>query len=116
MRFTLLLAHYKKIHAVCEEAVIPIIVVSDRNRIFFQMETYFKFTQEVERIVLDLHVYPGVVLKLSCCAVYDLDSEGKMREITGHLFGHEPLGDLDMKERIKDSESRADADLRLFNY
>jgi hypothetical protein len=39
-----------------------------------------------------------------------------MREITGHLFGHELMGDVDMKERIKDRESRVDAGLRLFNY
>lgn len=108
--------HYKKIHDIAEEAVIPIIVLSDRGRIFLQMEAYFKFKKEVEHSVLGLHVFQGDVLKLTTCAIYDLDEQGKMQRIKCHLFSHELFGDVDMKARIKDSESRADPDLRLFNY
>ncbi|KAJ9149788.1 hypothetical protein NKR23_g4075 [Pleurostoma richardsiae] len=111
-----IIQHYNKIHEDAEEAVIPITILSDRNKIFMQMEAYFKFKKEVQRSVMDYHVHPGDVLKLTCCAIYDLDEEGKMKRIEGHLFNHELLGDVDMKEGIKESESRADEDLRLFNY
>lgn len=70
------------------------------------METYFKFRKEVNQTVSNYHVQPGDVLKLTCCAIYDLDKEGKMKLITGHLFSHELLADVDMKKRIRDSESR----------
>ncbi|KAH8742628.1 hypothetical protein F5883DRAFT_656523 [Diaporthe sp. PMI_573] len=80
--------HHQSIYAAAKEKVIPLIV----------------------------HVYPGDVIKISNCAIYDLDSEGKMKTIHCYLFQQELLGKVDLKECIRDSESRADADLRLYNY
>ncbi|KAI5917499.1 hypothetical protein F4810DRAFT_696172 [Camillea tinctor] len=108
--------HYTMIHNDAEEAVIPIIVLSDRGKIFLLMETYFKFKREIEHSVLNHHVYPGDVLKLTSCAIYDINDEGKMRRITCYKVEDKILGDVSMKDAIKDSETRADPDLRLFNY
>lgn len=108
--------HYAHIHDNAEETVIPIIVLSDRGRVFFQMETYFHYFNATDRAVHDYTVVPGDVVKICSCAVYDLNQDGKMTRITCHLFSEEKLGKVDVKERIRDSESRADADLRLHNY
>ena len=108
--------HYKPIHENADETVIPIIMMVDRGRLFLQMETYFVYKNEVQRAVHDYHVYPGDVIKITSCAIYDLDEQGKMKRIVCHLFNQELLGKVDVKEKIRDSESRADADLRLYNY
>jgi len=39
-----------------------------------------------------------------------------MKRITCNLFADELLGKLDIKQYIKDSESRAEPYLRLYNY
>lgn len=108
--------HYKPIHSAAKEKVIPLIVMSDRGRIFLKMDAYFLYEKEVERAVHDYHVYLGDVIKISCCAIYDLDSDGKMKTIHCYLFKPELLGKIDLKQCIRDSESRADPDLRLYNY
>lgn len=108
--------HYKPIHSAAKEKVIPLIVMSDRGRIFMKMNTYFLYEKEVERAVHDYHVYPGDIIKISNCAIYDLDSDGKMKTIHCYLFKQELLGKVDLKQCIRDSESRADPDLRLYNY
>ena len=110
------LAHYQLIHASAKETVVPIIVLSDRNKIFLQMEAFFVYQREVEHAVHDYHVYPSDVIKISCCAVYDLDAEGKMKRITCHLFNQELLGKVDIENEIKESQSKADIDLRLYSY
>ncbi|KAF5012542.1 hypothetical protein FDECE_1409 [Fusarium decemcellulare] len=108
--------HYKPIHASADETVVPIIVLSDRGRLFLQMESYFHYKVEIKKAVHDYHVYPGDVVRIHCCAIYDLNDDGKMKRITCHLFSQELLGQVDIKEKIRESESRADADLRLYNY
>lgn len=64
----------------------------------------------------DYHVYPGGVIKIENCAIYDLDEEGKMKAIHCYLFKQELLGKVDLVGCIRDSESRADPDLRLYSY
>ncbi|KAH8773738.1 hypothetical protein F5883DRAFT_615265 [Diaporthe sp. PMI_573] len=108
--------HYQPIHAAAKEKVIPLIVMSDRGRVFLKMDAYFLYEKEVEKAVHDYHVYPGDVVKISNCAIYDLDEEGKMKTIHCYLFQQELLGKVDLKGCIRDSESRADPDLRLYNY
>lgn len=108
--------HYKPIHSAAKETVIPLIVMIDRGRIFLKMDAYFLYEKEVGRAVHDYHVYPGDVIKISCCAIYDLDSDGKMKTIHCYLFKPELLGKVDLKQCIRDSESSADPDLRLYNY
>ncbi|KAJ3549219.1 hypothetical protein NM208_g602 [Fusarium decemcellulare] len=108
--------HYKPIHASADEIVVPIIVMSDRGRLFLQMETYFHYKEEVKRAVHDYHVHAGDVVKIHCCAIYHLDDDGKMKRITCYGFSQELLGQVDIEEKIRESESRADADLRLNNY
>ncbi|KAH7136999.1 hypothetical protein B0J13DRAFT_560380 [Dactylonectria estremocensis] len=108
--------HYKPIHADAKETVIPIIVLCDRGRVFLQMEAYFLYKNEVQKAVHDYHVHPGDVIRISCCAIYDLDSSSKIKTITCHLFQQELLGQVNLQAAIRESELKADADLRLYNY
>ncbi|KAH8896902.1 hypothetical protein GQ53DRAFT_890378 [Thozetella sp. PMI_491] len=108
-----IMAHYGAIHANADETVVPLIVMSDRGRVFLQMEAYFYYKNEVEQAVHNYHVHPGDVIRIRCCAIYDLAEGGKMRRITCYLFGEELLGKVDVRDKIKESENRADADLRL---
>ncbi|KAM5344660.1 hypothetical protein ACJ41O_013195 [Fusarium nematophilum] len=110
-----IMEHYKAIHASADETVVPIIVLSDRGRLFLQMEAYFHYREEVEKAVHDYHVYAGDVVRIRCCAIYDLNDDGKMERITCYGFSQELLGQVDIKDKIRESESRADADLRLHN-
>lgn len=45
------------------------------------MESYFVFKPDVLNGVLNYHDYPGDVIKVSCCAIYDLDGDNKMKTI-----------------------------------
>ncbi|KAL1847378.1 hypothetical protein Daus18300_013963 [Diaporthe australafricana] len=111
-----IMEHYRPIHENADEKVIPLIVMSDRGRIFLHMNAYFVYKNEVAKAVHDYHVHPGDVIKIDNCAIYDLDAQGKMKRITCRLFKQELLGQVDIKEKIRESESRADPDLRLYNY
>lgn len=91
------------------------IVMIDGNRIFFVMETYFLYFKATDRAVHDYNVTPGDVIKITSCAIYEMESK-KMKRVTCHLFKQELLGKVDVKEGIRDSTSRADPEVRLYNY
>lgn len=106
-------AHYAPIHADARETVIPIIVLSDRGRIYLQMDTYFQYFSEVQHAIHNYHVIPGDVIRIRCAAMYELNEDGKMTKITCYLFEQDNLGQVDLKEKIIESENKADADLKL---
>ncbi|KAI1339813.1 hypothetical protein F5Y15DRAFT_382187 [Xylariaceae sp. FL0016] len=106
--------HYKPIHDNAIETVVPIIVMSDRGRVFLQMETYFRYFNKT-KAVHDYDVVPGDVIKIHSCAIYDLDEQNKMTRITCHMFSEEKLGQVDVEAGIRDSQSRADPDLKISN-
>lgn len=108
--------HYTPIHADADETVVPINIFCDRGRVAFFMESYFQYKREIKKAVHDYHVHPGDVLKITCLAVYDLDEDKKMKTIRCHLQKQELLGQVDLRACIRDSESRADPDIRLYNY
>ena len=60
-------------------------------------------------------VESGDVVKIRVWAYYEVE-EGKMRRIVCNLFQSWALGKVDVRELIRESESRAEPDLRLFNY
>ncbi|KAI0484823.1 hypothetical protein GGR56DRAFT_680593 [Xylariaceae sp. FL0804] len=102
--------HYEPIHANATETVVPVIVLSDRGKVFLQMETYFRYFN-AGKAVHDYDVVPGDVVKIISCAVYDLDADNKMERITCHLFSEQKLGQVSVEEGIQDSQSRAAPDL-----
>jgi hypothetical protein len=109
--------HYAPIHAAATETVIPITVLVDRNKIFFEMEAYFQYFKATDRAVHGYKVEPGDVIKITSWALYDIDESGKMKRIVCNLFAQELIqGQGDVKGLIKDSESRADSDVRLYGY
>ncbi|ETS79126.1 hypothetical protein PFICI_08979 [Pestalotiopsis fici W106-1] len=105
--------HYNVVHADAEENVIPLVVLSDRGNVFLQMESYFRYLKATNQTVHGYTVVPGDVTKISCCALYELDKGNKMKRITCFLFKQEKLGQVDVEERIRDTESRAQPDLKL---
>ncbi|KAI5922989.1 hypothetical protein F4810DRAFT_671191 [Camillea tinctor] len=107
--------HYNSIHADADEFVVPIVVLIDRGRVFLQMHAYFRYKNKAKG-VHGLDVNPGDVVKIDCGGLYDLDQNNKMSKITCYLFGEEFLGQQDVKEKIRESESRADPDLRIHNF
>lgn len=107
-----IMEHYKPIHANADETVIPMVVMIDGNRIFFVMEAYFLYKNATDRAVHDYKVTPGDVLKITSWAIYDMEDK-KMKTITCNLFAEELLGKVDVNEHIRDSEKRADPDVRL---
>ncbi|KAH6974416.1 hypothetical protein BKA56DRAFT_619359 [Ilyonectria sp. MPI-CAGE-AT-0026] len=107
--------HYGPVHANADEFVIPISVMSDRGKVFLQMESYFKYLNKAKG-VHDIDVVPGDIIKITTCALYDLDEQNKMTLIRCYLGSAEKLGQVDLKEVIRDSEGRASPDLRLYNY
>ncbi|KAH6876641.1 hypothetical protein B0T10DRAFT_585368, partial [Thelonectria olida] len=107
--------HYTRVHADANEYVIPISILSDRGKVFLEMEAYFEYFNK-GKAVHDIDVLPGDVVKISTCALYHLDDDNKMRRIRCYLGAAEKLGQIDLKERIKDSQSRAAADIRLYDF
>ncbi|KAF9879656.1 hypothetical protein CkaCkLH20_03199 [Colletotrichum karsti] len=111
-----IMEHYRPLHAAADETVVPLVVMCDRGRIFLFMETYFKYKTATAAGIGEFDLLPDDVVKVECFALYDLDDGNKMNCITCHLINVQKLGRVDLMEQIRDSETRADADLRLYNY
>ncbi|KAI1867466.1 hypothetical protein JX265_007268 [Neoarthrinium moseri] len=111
-----ILNHYRPIHKAAVEKVIPISVKSEPGKFFLSMESYFRY--KVKTVAVhDFQVEEGDVIKITCSADYDIDNEGRMTRITCQLAKAELLeGKPDLQLRIRDSESRAEPSLRLYNY
>ncbi|KAJ2892475.1 hypothetical protein MKZ38_009713 [Zalerion maritima] len=111
-----IMAHYAPIHAAADEMVVPIVVMCDGKRVWFHMHAYFQYKQDVDKAVHDFQVKKGDILKIDNAAVYEIDENGLMERIECRLFGMDLLGQVDVKKYIKESESLADPEIRLFNY
>ena len=107
--------HYKSVHALANETVIPILVMTEPGKVFFIMEAYFQYLVDTDKAVHEHKVKQGDVLKVTVWAFYTLEDR-KMKKITCNLFDHQLLGQVNVKTCIRDSESRAEPDLRLYNY
>lgn len=107
--------HYGRVHADANEYVIPISILSDRGKVFLEMEAYFEYFNE-GKAVHDIDVVPGDVVKITTCALYHLDEDNKMQRIRCYLGAAEKLGKVDLKERVRESQSRAAEDIRLYDF
>ncbi|RAH46896.1 nuclear transport factor 2 family protein [Aspergillus brunneoviolaceus CBS 621.78] len=103
--------HYAVLHATAEETVVPILVMVDQGRIFFVMETYFRYCQATDRAVHGYNAQAGDVIKVTVWALYDMDG-GKMKHITCNGLHHEFLGTADVNLPINESWSRADSTVK----
>lgn len=82
---------------------------------FFIMESYFQYKIKMGSAVFSHPVEVGDVIKLQVWAYFHL-VDGKMKDIYLNLKSDQLLGQVDLREWMRESESRAEPDLRLFNY
>jgi len=106
-----IMEHYKNLHAQAEEVVVPMVAMSERHRVFYMMDAYLKYHEEVERGFKGYHVYAGDVIKMEIWAVYDVRADGKIKKITCNLYRCELLGQVEMQERVCHSKARSDLGL-----
>ncbi|KAJ5359095.1 uncharacterized protein N7496_011508 [Penicillium cataractarum] len=106
--------HYMPLFDVCDEYVVPMVVMNDAHKIFFIMESYFVYKTAREG-VFGYPVEAGDIIKIRVWAYYEVEN-GKMQRIVCNLFQSWFLGKVDIRELIRESESRAEPDLRIFNY
>lgn len=104
--------HYGPLHADADETVVPIVVVTEGNKLFFIMDAYFKYKRKTDQAVHGHVVEAGDVLKVTVWAYYVLEKK-KMTKIVCNLFNDEFLGKVDLKKYVMESQSRADPGLRL---
>ncbi|KAJ5683246.1 hypothetical protein N7462_006411 [Penicillium macrosclerotiorum] len=103
--------HYAVVHADARETVVPMCVMMDDKRIFFNMEAYFYYLRTTDKAVHSHKVNPGDVIRVKVWAIYDM-VDGKMHRITCNALGDELLGQVNVNDLIKESWSRVDDDIK----
>ncbi|KAK4628295.1 uncharacterized protein CLAFUR5_04448 [Fulvia fulva] len=104
--------HYAQVHRVAEETVVSMVVVTEYDHVFFEMEVYFKYVVDTDKDVHGTTVQEGDVFKVTVWALYVIDEAGKMRSIRCNLWEEKMLGQFEMGPLIEESRSRAQVDLR----
>lgn len=104
--------HYSGVHGVAQETVVPMVVMNDKDKVFFEMEVYFKYITDTDEGVHSQKVKKGDVFKVTVWALYDLDERGRMLTIRCNLWEEKMLGQVDVEPLIRESRSRAQEDLR----
>ena len=107
--------HYLPLFNVAEEVLVPMVIMVDGDKIFYLMESYFLYRQKVDKAVFGYRVQPGDIIKIESWAYYQL-VDGKMKKIVCNVRKNQCLGKVDLKEYLRESESRAETDLRIINY
>jgi hypothetical protein len=106
--------HYLPLFDVCDEYVVPMVVMNDGHKILLIMESYFVYKKQLEG-VFGYPVEEGDIIKIRVWAYYEIEN-GKMQRIVCNLFQSWFLGKGDIRELVRESESRAEPDLRIFGY
>lgn len=111
-----ILDHYRPVHDAAEETVIPMEVLIDeaQNKVFFMMETYFEYKKSVKG-VHDFKVEAGDVIKVTVWAYYENEGK-KMKKIVCNLFEDQCLGKINAIEYKRESESRANPNVRIYHF
>lgn len=104
--------HYSGVHGVAKETLVPMVVMNDRDRVFFLMEVYFQYLVDTDEGVHSQKVKKDDVFKVTVWALYDIDEAGKMATIRCNLWEERMYGQVDVAPLIEESRSRAQADLR----
>ncbi|KXT03039.1 hypothetical protein AC578_652 [Pseudocercospora eumusae] len=105
-------AHYSGVHSLAQETVVPVVVMNDREHVFFEMEVYFKYIVDTDQGVHSQTVKKDDVFKVIVWALYDINEQGKMTKIRCNLWEEKLLGQVDVDELIQESKSRAQVDLQ----
>ena len=106
--------HFMPLFDVCDEYVVPMIVMNDAHKVLLIMESYFVYKEDMEG-VFGYQVQKGDIIKIRVWGYFVVE-EKRFKSIVCNLFQKELLGKVDVREFIRESESRAEADLKLFNY
>ncbi|KAJ5380058.1 uncharacterized protein N7496_002486 [Penicillium cataractarum] len=104
--------HYLPLFDVADEYIVPMVIMVDGERVFYIMESSFRYNKRLdEGGVFGFKVDDGDVIKIRVWAYYEI-REGKFQSIVCNLFQKWFLGKVDMKEAIRESQSRATEGLR----
>lgn len=71
-----------------------------------------RYTCETDQGVHGMTAKTGDVFKVTVWALYDIDEQGKMSRIRCNLWEEKMLGQVDKEQRVRESKSRAQEDLR----
>lgn len=104
--------HYSGVHGLADETVVPMVVVTEGDHIFFEMEVYFKYKTATTEGVHGQTVKQGDVFKVVVWALYAINEDGKMQSIRCNLWEEKLLGPVDLEPLIRESKTRAQGDLR----
>ena len=104
--------HYAQVHSVAEETVVPMVVVTEDDHVFFEMEVYFKYSVDTDKGVHSTTARKGDVFKVTVWALYVISEEGKMQSIRCSLWEERMFGQVEVEPLIEESRSRAQVDLR----
>lgn len=88
------------------------VVMNDGDKVFFEMEVYFKYTTDTDKGVHSQKVRKGDVFTVTVWALYDLDERGKMVKIRCNLWEERMLGQVEVGPLIEESRGRAQEDLK----
>lgn len=90
----------------------PMVVVTEDDHVFFEMEVYFKYFVDTEKGPHSMTVKKDDVFKATIWALYITDVEGKMQSMRCNLWEEKMLGQVEVAPLIDESRSRAQVDLR----
>ncbi|KAI9732630.1 MAG: hypothetical protein M1834_003966 [Cirrosporium novae-zelandiae] len=96
--------HYRDIHASAEETIVPILLMIQGPKIFFQMTTYFTYKHDTNNAVHNLRVRRGDVVRVNIWALYDV-VDGKLKTIVCNLLNVEVLGKVNVKKFVNPPRS-----------
>lgn len=106
-----ILKHYAPLHDKAIEKIVPMVLMNEDDKIFYMMESYFRFKKPTN-MLHGFDVKEGDVVKITCSAYYKLEGK-KMKSILCGLYKQEHLGQVDLAPLIEESQSRAESDLRI---
>ena len=109
---TEIMEHYSVVHDSAEETVVPMVVMIEGDRVFFMMETYFRYTKATDIAVHGYKVQAGDIIRVKVWATYDM-KDGKMLQITCNALSDELLGHIDVNRAIEESWDRADDNVKV---
>lgn len=104
--------HYEGVHGLAQETVVPMVVMNDGDKVFFEMDVYFKYVKDTDQGVHSTKVLKDDVFKVTVWALYDINEEGKMLRIRCNLWEEKLLGQMNVDQLVSESRSRAQTDLQ----
>lgn len=105
---------YLALFETCDEYVVPMVLMNDAHKVFLVMESYFVYKEKLEG-VFEYQLEKGDISRFAFGPTTRIEN-GKMQSIVCNLFQSWFLGKDDIRALARESGSRAERDLKVFNY